>query len=97
DRRYRDGRPHAFLLHAALGCRTDCRPNRRSRRVGAAASYRRARRRVRRLAWLAAVRAACEEQRIGWALWGYDDSMGLALQPPGRSSLDSDVLRALGL
>jgi endoglucanase len=51
-----------------------------------------------RLAWLAAVRAACEEQRIGWALWGYDDSMGFALHPPGdRGALDADVLRALGL
>jgi endoglucanase len=51
-----------------------------------------------RLAWLAAVRAACEQRSIGWALWGYDDSMGFALHPladPGR--LDRGVLRALGL
>jgi endoglucanase len=51
-----------------------------------------------RLAWLAAVREACEQRSIGWALWGYDDSMGFALHPPvdvGR--LDRGVLQALGL
>ncbi|HEY7578925.1 MAG TPA: cellulase family glycosylhydrolase [Acetobacteraceae bacterium] len=31
-----------------------------------------------RLSWLRTVRAACEQQGIGWALWGYDDSMGFA-------------------
>jgi len=51
-----------------------------------------------RLAWLAAVREACERQSIGWTLWGYDDSMGFALHPPaGQRQLDPDVLRALGL
>ena len=51
-----------------------------------------------RLAWLTAVREACEQQAIGWALWGYDDSMGFALRPPGdRRRLDPAVLRALGL
>ena len=51
-----------------------------------------------RQGWLAAVRRACENQGIGWALWGYDDSMGLALRPPAdRRPLDSAVLHALGL
>jgi endoglucanase len=51
-----------------------------------------------RLAWLSAVRAACEQQAIGWALWGYDDSMGFGLHPAdSRRRLDPDVLRALGL
>lgn len=51
-----------------------------------------------RLAWLAAVREACEHQAIGWALWGYDDSMGFALRPPtGQHRLDADLMRALGL
>jgi len=51
-----------------------------------------------RLAWLAAVRAACERRAIGWALWGYDDSMGLALPAPGGArNFDRDVLQALGL
>ena len=51
-----------------------------------------------RLAWLAAVRAACERRAIGWALWGYDGSMGFALPaPPGIRHFDPDVLQALGL
>jgi endoglucanase len=51
-----------------------------------------------RLAWLAAVREACERHGIGWALWGYDDSMGFALRPPARQRpLDVRLLHALGL
>jgi endoglucanase len=51
-----------------------------------------------RLAWLAAVRTACERRSIGWALWGYDDSMGFALHPPDDARhLDRGVLQALGL
>jgi endoglucanase len=54
--------------------------------------------RTARLAWLAAVRDACERWSIGWALWGYDDSMGFALRPPvGSRHLDPGVLQALGL
>lgn len=52
-----------------------------------------------RLAWLKTVREALEARGIGWALWGYDDSMGLAVpRPPGlRPRLDPAVLTALGL
>jgi endoglucanase len=51
-----------------------------------------------RLAWLATVREACERRTIGWALWGYDDSMGFALRPPAdKRQLDRGVLQALGL
>jgi len=52
-----------------------------------------------RLAWLSAVRAACEANGVGWALWGYDDVMGFAVaRPPGRHPvLDAGVLRSLGL
>ena len=51
-----------------------------------------------RMAWLTAVREACERQGMGWALWGYDDSMGFALHPPSdRHRFDPAVLRALGL
>lgn len=51
-----------------------------------------------RLDWLAAVRIACERQGIGWALRGYDDSMGFAARPPARPSrLDPAIMRALGL
>jgi endoglucanase len=51
-----------------------------------------------RLAWLATVREACERRSIGWALWGYDDSMGFSLRPSaGAGRLDREVLQALGL
>ncbi len=50
-----------------------------------------------RLAWLATVRAACEQQRIGWALWGYDDSMGFSISAPGARALDPGLLGALGM
>ncbi|HEY6432829.1 MAG TPA: cellulase family glycosylhydrolase, partial [Acetobacteraceae bacterium] len=52
-----------------------------------------------RLAWLQAVRQACDAAGIGWALWGYDDAMGFNLSrpPPLRPPLDGAVLRALGL
>ncbi len=52
-----------------------------------------------RLAWLRTVRTAFEARGIGWALWGYDDVMGLAVsRPPGpRPVLDPAVLAALGM
>jgi endoglucanase len=50
-----------------------------------------------RLAWLSAVTNACMQQGIGWALWGYDDSMGFALRPPAERHLDALLLAALGL
>jgi endoglucanase len=51
-----------------------------------------------RLGWLGAVRRACEANGIGWALWGYDDSMGFGVRPAaGAAALDLAVLRALGL
>ena len=52
-----------------------------------------------RLAWLKAVRQACEERGIGWALWGYDDVMGFGIDPrtQPRSAMDAATLAALGL
>jgi len=51
-----------------------------------------------RLAWITAVRQGLEQQGIGWALWGYDDQMGFARQPPADfRAPDPDLLRALGL
>jgi hypothetical protein len=52
-----------------------------------------------RLTWLKTVRQALETGGIGWALWGYDDSMGFAITPPPRlrPGLDRSVLAALGL
>ena len=52
-----------------------------------------------RLAWIRLVRETCESRGIGWALWGYDDSMGFAVPrpPSGRPVLNPDLLQALGL
>ncbi len=52
-----------------------------------------------RLAWLQGVRERLQARGIGWALWGYDDIMGLAVvrPPPARPVLPHDVLTALGL
>jgi endoglucanase len=52
-----------------------------------------------RMGWLKTVREAFEVRGIGWALWGYDDVMGLAVtRPPGlRPRLDRTVLTALGM
>ncbi len=52
-----------------------------------------------RLAWLEAVRLACQQRGIGWALWGYDDVMGFGIDPraQARSAMDDATLAALGL
>ena len=52
-----------------------------------------------RLAWLRTVREAAEREAMGWALWGYDDVMGLNVsRPPGNHpALPNPVLRSLGL
>ncbi|MGE4044037.1 MAG: glycoside hydrolase family 5 protein, partial [Acetobacteraceae bacterium] len=52
-----------------------------------------------RLAWLRTVRDRFEANGIGWALWGYDDRMGLGIQrPPGNAPLlPAETLQALGL
>jgi endoglucanase len=52
-----------------------------------------------RLAWLTAVRQACEQRGIGWALWGYDDSMGFGIDPRAAPTPAPDIatLTALGL
>jgi endoglucanase len=52
-----------------------------------------------RIAWLRTVRDTLDSRGIGWALWGYDDVMGLSVgRPPGpRPRLDPAVLSALGM
>ncbi len=54
---------------------------------------------IARTGWLRAVREACATNGIGWALWGYDDIMGLGVpRPPGlHPVLDPQVMQALGL
>jgi hypothetical protein len=52
-----------------------------------------------RLAWLTAVRRASAQRGIGWAIWGYDDSMGFAIDSRAtpRMTMDGGTLLALGL
>jgi endoglucanase len=52
-----------------------------------------------RLAWISAMRSALAANGIGWALWGYDDSMGFDIHPDRspRLPLNPALLRALGL
>jgi len=52
-----------------------------------------------RLAWIDAMRRAFEADGIGWAIWGYDDSMGFNIHPHRRPPrpLDPALLSALGL
>ncbi|HEX4171344.1 MAG TPA: cellulase family glycosylhydrolase [Acetobacteraceae bacterium] len=51
-----------------------------------------------RMQWLRTVRTACEEQGFGWALWGYDDSMGLGMTSPAhRDGISPEIGSALGL
>ncbi len=52
-----------------------------------------------RLAWLRTVRESLQARHVGWALWGYDDVMGLGVPRPAplHPTLDRDVLSALGL
>ena len=52
-----------------------------------------------RQTWLKTVHDTFEARGIGWALWGYDDIMGLHVsRPPGRRPrLDPAVLTALGM
>jgi hypothetical protein len=48
--------------------------------------------------WLRTVRTACEQQGFGWALWGYDDSMGLGTSFAARGrQIDPQLAAALGL
>ncbi|MBW4036300.1 MAG: glycoside hydrolase family 5 protein [Proteobacteria bacterium] len=48
--------------------------------------------------WLSAARGAFTANGFGWALWGYDDPMGLNVSPMahGVAPLDPGVMRALG-
>jgi endoglucanase len=50
-----------------------------------------------REAWLHDVRTALEKYGIGWTLWDYSGSFGIATKANGKATLDEGVLRALGL
>ena len=50
-----------------------------------------------RLRWIEDVRTALERHRIGWAMWDYADSFGVAVKKGGRAEPDPQTLAALGL
>jgi hypothetical protein len=50
-----------------------------------------------RAAWLHDVRAALEQNGIGWAMWDYAGSFGLVVKKDGKTVPDEGVLRALGM
>jgi endoglucanase len=50
-----------------------------------------------RLRWIEDVRTALERHRIGWSLWDYADSFGVAVRKDGRATPDPQVTSALGL
>lgn len=52
-----------------------------------------------RLRWLYDVRTALERHGIGWAVWSYDESLGLdrLIDAAGAINIDWDSARALGL
>lgn len=47
--------------------------------------------------WIRDVRAALEKHNIGWAMWDYSGSFGLASKHDGRATIDEGVVDALGL
>ena len=50
-----------------------------------------------RAAWIRDVRTSLERHNVGWAMWDYDDSFGVAAKKDGKAVLDENVVRALGL
>jgi len=43
------------------------------------------------------VRTSLERHNIGWAMWDYSDSFGVAVKKDGKSMLDVETVKALGL
>lgn len=54
--------------------------------------------RLDRLRWLYDVRTALQRHGIGWAVWSYDENLGLdrRIDPDGRTNIDWDSATALG-
>jgi endoglucanase len=50
-----------------------------------------------RARWLTDVRTSLERHNIGWAMWDYSGSFGVATKKDGRSTLDESTIKALGL
>ena len=50
-----------------------------------------------RNAWIRDTRVSLEKHNIGWAMWDYSDSFGVAIKKDGKATLDPKTLSALGL
>ena len=50
-----------------------------------------------RVAWIHDVRTALERHSMGWTMWDYSGSFGVAVKKDGRNVPDELTLRALGL
>jgi aryl-phospho-beta-D-glucosidase BglC (GH1 family) len=50
-----------------------------------------------RTAWIKDVRTSLERHNIGWAMWDYSGSFGVATKKDGRATLDENIVNALGL
>ncbi len=50
-----------------------------------------------RAAWIRDVRTSLERHNIGWAMWDYSGSFGVATKKDGKATLDEGVVHALGL
>jgi endoglucanase len=50
-----------------------------------------------RAAWIRDVRTSLERHNIGWAMWDYSGSFGVATKKDGKAALDGNIVNALGL
>jgi endoglucanase len=50
-----------------------------------------------RNAWIRDTRTSLERHNIGWAMWDYSDNFGVALKKDGKTVLDEDTVKALGM
>jgi endoglucanase len=50
-----------------------------------------------RAAWIRDVRMSLERHGIGWAIWDYSGSFGVATKKDGKAVLDGTIVKALGL
>lgn len=50
-----------------------------------------------RNAWIHDVRTALEKYNVGWAMWDYSGSFGIVTRTDGKTVVDHDELKALGL
>jgi endoglucanase len=50
-----------------------------------------------RAAWIRDVRTSLERHNIGWAMWDYSGSFGIATKKDGKATFDENIVKALGL